>query len=42
METQKYVNRNPELVKALLNSLYVDDMTSGDSTVERGTRIRAE
>ena len=39
---QKYANGNPELVKALLNSLYVDDMTSGDSTVERGTRIRVE
>ena len=33
---QKYANGNPELVKALLNSLYVDDMTSGESTVERG------
>ena len=32
---QKYANGNPELVKALLNSLYVDDMTSGESTVER-------
>ena len=34
---QKYANGNPELVKALLNSLYVDDMTSGESTVERGS-----
>ena len=33
---QKYANGNPELVKALLNSLNVDDMTSGESTVERG------
>ena len=33
---QKYANGNPELVKALLNSLYADDMTSGESTVERG------
>ena len=32
---QKYANGNPELVKALLNSLYVDDMTSGESTIER-------
>ena len=32
---QKYANGNPELIKALLNSLYVDDMTSGESTVER-------
>ena len=33
---QKYVNGNPELVQALLSSLYADDMTSGESTVERG------
>jgi len=33
---QKYANGHPELVKALLNSLYVHDMTSGESTVERG------
>ena len=33
---QKYANGNPELVKPLLNSFYVDDMTSGESTVERG------
>ena len=33
---QKYANGSPELVKALLNSLFVDDMTSGESTVERG------
>ena len=32
---QKYANENPELVKALLNSLYVDVMASGESTVER-------
>ena len=32
---QKYANGNPELVKALLNSLYVDDMTSEESTIER-------
>ena len=36
---QKYANGNPELVKALLNSLYVDDMTSGESTVERGFHL---
>ena len=34
---QKYANGNLVLVKALLISLYVDDMTSGESTVERGT-----
>ena len=33
---QKYANGNPELVKPLLNSFYADDMTSGESTVERG------
>ena len=33
---QKYANGNPELVKALLNGLYVDHMTSGESTIERG------
>ena len=33
---QKYANGIPELVKVLLKSLYVDDMTSGESTVERG------
>ena len=32
---QNYANGQPELVKALLNSLYVDDMTSGESTVKR-------
>ena len=29
-------NGKPKLVKALLNSLHVGDMTSGESTVERG------
>ena len=32
-------NGKPELVKALLNSLYVRDMTSGGSTVERGFNL---
>ena len=32
---QKYAEENPELINALSNSLYLDDLTSGDSTVER-------